>query len=147
MFKNILVPTDGTKLSQKAVQTATRLAKETGAKVVAVHVYPKFSGSPYGNFGPSEDIIAEAHEKQHAAEAEKLFAGVKKLADIAGVELDTALVEGNDVHKEIIAVAKKKKCDLICMASHGRRGLSGVVLGSETQKVLTHSAIPVLVLR
>ena len=147
MFKKILVPTDGTKLSQKAVQTATRLAKETGAKVVAVHVYPKFSGSPYGNFGPSEDIIAEAHEKQHGAEAEKLFAGVKKLADIAGVELDTALVEGNDVHKEIIAVAKKKKCDLICMASHGRRGLSGVVLGSETQKVLTHSAIPVLVLR
>ena len=147
MFKSILVPTDGSKLSQKAVQEAVQLAKLTGAKMVVLHVFPKFSGSPYGNFGPSEDIIAEAHKRQHNAEAEKLFAGVKKNADSAGVALETAVVESKDVYSQIIAVAKKKKCDLICMASHGRRGLSGVVLGSETNKVLTHSAIPVLVLR
>jgi len=147
MFKSILVPTDGSKLSQKAVQEAVQLAKLTGAKMVVLHVFPKFSGSPYGNFGPSEDIIAEAHKRQHNAEAEKLFAGVKKSADAAGVALETALVESKDVYSQVIAVAKKKKCDLICMASHGRRGLSGVVLGSETNKVLTHSAIPVLVLR
>ena len=61
--------------------------------------------------------------------------------------MDTALVESDDVHKEILAIARKKKCDLICMASHGRRGLAGILLGSETQKVLTHSKIPVLVMR
>jgi nucleotide-binding universal stress UspA family protein len=147
MFKNILVPTDGSKLSQRAVKEAIQLAKLTGAKLVTLHVYPRFSGSPYGSFGPSDDVIGEAHERQHKAEAEKLFAAVKKIAGAAGVALDTALVESDDIYKQIITVAKKKKCDLICMASHGRRGLSGVVLGSETHKVLTHCAIPVLVLR
>ena len=140
-FANILVPTDGSKLSEKAVQQAILLAKLTGAKLIALHVYPKFLGSPYG------DILAETHVNQHKAEAEKLFAAIKKIAGAAGVALDTALVESDDIYKQIIAVAKKYKCDLICMASHGRRGLSGVVLGSETHKVLTHSAIPVLVLR
>ena len=147
MFNNILVPTDGSKLSQKAVHEAVQLAKLTGAKVVALHAYPRFSGSPYGTFGPAEDVLAEAHSRQQQSEAEKLFAAIKKTCSAAGVELDTALVESNDIYKQIIAVAKKKKCDLICMASHGRRGLAGVVLGSETQKVLTHSSVPVLVLR
>ncbi len=147
MFKNILVPTDGSKLSQKAVGEAVELSKLTGAKLVVLHVYPKFSGSPYGTFGPSEDILAEAHTQHRQAAAAKIFAGVKKLADAVGVPVDTAHVESDDVYKQIIAIASKKKCDLICMASHGRRGLAGVVLGSETQKVLTHSTIPVLVLR
>jgi nucleotide-binding universal stress UspA family protein len=147
MFSNILVPTDGSKLSQKAVQQAMLLAKLSGAKVTALHIYPKFSGSPYGTFGPSADILAEAHVNQHEAEAGRLFAGIKKTASGAGIALDTALVESNDVYTQIIAVAKKRKCDLICMASHGRRGFAGVVLGSETNKVLTHSTIPVLVLR
>src|SRR5271169_5536834 len=147
MFKHILVPTDGSKLSQKAVEEAMELAQATGAKVVALHVYPKFAGSPYGTFGPSEDVIAEAHTRQHQAEAAKLFAGIKKLASDVGVAVDTTLAESDDVYAQIIAVAKKNKCDLICMASHGRRGLAGVVLGSETHKVLTHSTVPVLVLR
>jgi len=147
MFTNILVPTDGSKLSQKAVQEAVQLAKLTGAKLVALHLYPRFSGSPYGTFGPAEDVIAEAHARQHDAEAEKIFAAITKLANAAGVALDTVVVESDDIYKHIIAVAKKKKCDLICMASHGRRGLSGIVLGSETHKVLTHSAVPVLVMR
>lgn len=147
MFNNILVPTDGSKLSQKAVQEAMLLAKITGANLVALHVYPRFAGSPYGTYGPVEDILAEAHVRQHETEAGKLFAGIKNLASAAGVALDTALVESDDIHKQIIAVAKKKKCDLICMASHGRRGLADVVLGSETHKVSTHSIIPVLVLR
>jgi nucleotide-binding universal stress UspA family protein len=147
MFTNILVPTDGSKLSQKAVQQAMQLAKLSSGKLIALHVYPKFSGSPYGTFRPAEDILAEAHMNRHEAEAEMLFAGIKKLASAAGVALDTALVQNNDVYTQIIAVAKKRKCDLICMASHGRRGLAGVVLGSETHKVLTHSTIPVLVLR
>jgi nucleotide-binding universal stress UspA family protein len=122
------------------VQKAMLLAKVTGAKLVALHIYPRFAGSPYGTFGPAEDILAEAHMKQHETEAEELFAGIEKLASAADVALDTVLVEGDAVHKHIIAMARKKKCDLICMASHGRRGLSGV--GSETHKVLTHSTIP-----
>lgn len=147
MFNTILVPTDGSRLSQKAVEKAILLAKATGAKLVALHVYSKFPGSPYGTYGLAEDILAEAHARHHEAEAGKLFAGIENLASAAGVALDTTLVESDDIHKQIIAVAKKKKCDLICMASHGRRGLAGVVLGSETHKVLTHSTIPVLVLR
>jgi len=147
MFKNILVPSDGSSLSQKAVKEAVALAKVTGAKLTALHVYPKFSGSPYGTFGPAEDVLEEAHDRQSREQGDKLFASIGKQAEAAGVSFASVMVESNDVWKQIIAVARKKKCDLICMASHGRRGLSGVVLGSETQKVLTHTDIPVLVLR
>jgi nucleotide-binding universal stress UspA family protein len=147
MFKNILVPTDGSKLSQKAVKAALALAKLDNAKVTALHVFPKFAGSPYGTFGPAEDVLEEAHERQARAEAEQLFAAIRKLTDAAGVAFDAVLTESNDVWKQIIATAKKRRCDVICIASHGRRGLSGVLLGSETSKVLTHSDIPVLVLR
>ena len=147
MFRNILVPTDGSKLSQKAVKEAIELAKQTGAKVTALHVYPRFSGSPYGTFGPAEDVLEEAHKNQRRAEGDSIFAAVRKLTEPAGVAFESVLVESNDVWKQIIATAKKKKCDLICMASHGRRGFSGVLLGSETHKVLTHSELPVLVLR
>jgi len=147
MFKHILVPTDGSKLSQKAVKEAFDLARSSKAKVTALHVFPKFSGSPYGTFGPSEDVLEEAHRNQAQAEGDRLFTTIRKSADAAGVPFDAVLVENNDVWEQVISTAKKKKCDLICMASHGRRGLAGVVLGSETNKVLTHSDIPVLVLR
>lgn len=147
MFKNILVPTDGSKLSQKAVEYAIRLAKITGAKMVALHVLPRFSDSPAGIFKPAEIVPDTAYDRQVKVEAERLFSGIKKQSDAAGVELDAVLLESNHVWKAIISVAKKKKCDVICMASHGRHGLSGVVLGSETNKVLTHGEIPVLVLR
>lgn len=147
MFRNILVPTDGSDLSKRAVEHGIALAKLTGGKITALHVYPRYSGSPYGNFGPPEDVLEEAYIKQSKASATKIFGQVKKLATAAGVDADTKHAENNDVYKQIIATAKAQKCDLICMASHGRRGLSGVVLGSETQKVLTHTATPVLVLR
>jgi nucleotide-binding universal stress UspA family protein len=147
MFNNILVPTDGSNLSLKAVREAILLAKISGANVTALHVYPKFAGSPYGIYGPAQEIMAEAHVRHHEAEAGKLFAGIKRLASGASVVLDTALVESDDIHNQILAVAKKKKCDLICMGSHGRRGLAGLVLGSETHRVLIHCKIPVLVMR
>jgi len=148
MFKNILVPTDGSKLSQKAVKEAMDLARDSNAKVTALHVFPKFSGSPYGTFGPAEDVLEEAHRRNQAhAEGDRLFAVLRKSADAAGVPFDAVLVESNDVWEQVISTAKKKKCDLICMASHGRRGIAGVLLGSETNKVLTHSDIPVLVVR
>jgi len=147
MFKNILVPTDGSKLSQKAVNEAIALARDFKATVTALHVFPKFSGSPYGTFGPAEDVLEEAHRNQAHAEGDRLFATLRKSADAAGVPFDGVLVENNDISQQVIRTAKKKKCDLICMASHGRRGIAGVLLGSETNKVLTHSDIPVLVLR
>jgi nucleotide-binding universal stress UspA family protein len=115
--------------------------------LVVLHVYPRFAGSPYGSFGPSEELLAQAHVRQQQAQAEKLFAGIEEQAREAGVLIDTVLVESDDVQREIIGIANKRRCDLICMASHGRRGIAGIVLGSETQKVLVHSTIPVLVLR
>src|SRR5271169_807974 len=119
MFKNILVPTDGSKLSQKAVEEALGLAKLAGAKVTVLHVYPKFPGSPYGTFGPAEDVLAEAHGQHHRAAAAKLFAGIEELGSVVGVRVDTTHIESDEVYKTIIAIGKKRKCDLICMASHG----------------------------
>jgi len=147
MYTRILVPTDGSRLSQRALEHAIGLAKATGASLVALHAYPKFIGSPYGTFGPAAEVLAEAHARQQRAETDALFASVRSRAKSAGVEADTVLVEATDVYRQIIAVARKQRCDLICMASHGRRGLSALVLGSETVKVLTHSKLPVLVLR
>jgi len=147
MFKNILVPTDGSKLSQKAVKAAIDLAHDSNAKVTALHVFPKFSGSPYVTYGPAEDVLEEAHRNLAQAEGDRLFTTLRKSADAAGVQFDAVLVENNNVWEQVISIAKKKKCDLICMASHGRRGIAGVLLGSETNKVLTHSNIPVLVVR
>jgi nucleotide-binding universal stress UspA family protein len=147
MYKKILVPTDGSRLSQRAVEHAVALAQATGASVLALHAYPKFLGSPYGAFGPAAEVLAEAHARQERAQADVLFAKIRRTADAAGVKAETLLVEATDVYRQIIAVARRHRCDLICMASHGRRGLSALVLGSETTKVLTHSTLPVLVLR
>ena len=147
MYKRILVPTDGSMLSQRAVEHAIGLAKATGARLVALHAYPKFLGSPYGTFGPAAEVLAEAHARQERVEADAVFAKIRRSAEAAQVDVETVLVEATDVYRQIIAVARKHRCDLICMASHGRRGISALVLGSETTKVLTHTKLPVLVLR
>lgn len=147
MFKKILVPTDGSKLSQKAVKRAIELAKSTQAKLEALHVLPRFLHSHPGVFGAAEGATDTAYDREMKAHAQSLFTEIWEGAEAAGVELEAVLVESNDVWKAIIAVATKKNCDLICMASHGRHGLSGIILGSETSKVLTHSKIPVLVIR
>jgi nucleotide-binding universal stress UspA family protein len=147
MFKRILVPTDGSKLSQKAVSKAIELARFSHAAIVALHVRPRFSDSRQGIYDRYEDHVETDYDRQVKSESDLLFAQINERAQAAGVAVDSALVSSNDVWRAIIAAAKRKKCDLICMASHGRGGLSAVVLGSETAKVLTHSTIPVLVLR
>lgn len=147
MFNNILVPTDGSPLSQKAVHQAMLLAKITRAHLFVLHVYPRFAGAPYGTYEPAKDVLAAAHLRHYQVRTTKLFGELRDVARAAGVAVETMLVEGDEVYEQILAVAKRRKCDLICMASHGRRGLAAVVLGSETQKVLTHSKIPVLVMR
>ena len=147
MFKHILVPTDGSRLSIKAAKQAVKLAKALGAKVSGFHVIPDFSTTYYGDGyilrAPSAKAQAEAAQKQ----ARKCLSAIEVEAEVEKVACDVFHVVGDSPHLAIIDAAKKKKCDLIVMASHGRRGLSALVLGSETHKVLVHSTVPVLVCR
>lgn len=145
MFKNILVPTDGSKLSDKAVKQAVAIAKQLKAKVTAIHVTPKFHTFTY------QMEMLEATRKEYAEasaqRAEQILQHVERVAGAAGVDCEKVRSSGDQPFEEIIKTATKKGCDLILMASHGRRGIEGFLLGSETQKVLTHSSIPVLVYR
>lgn len=145
MFTNILVPIDGSEISRHAIEQGIGLAKIAGGRIVAFHVAKPFRGSPYGNFGPSEDVMEEGHSRREHESTDKLFDEVRTLASAAGVPADTVLAHGEDVSKAIVAHATSSGCDLICMGSHGLRGLKGALLGSETQKVLAHVSTPVLV--
>lgn len=145
MYKCILVPTDGSEFCQRAIEQAVNLAKLTQAKIVGVTVtFPLHTGTPHMMF-PSE-LRAVLHEQTVKEAAEKL-AAVEAAAKAAGVPCETVRKAHDHPWEAIIETAEEKGCDLIVMASHGRRGVSAVVLGSETQKVLTHSKIPVLVVR
>jgi nucleotide-binding universal stress UspA family protein len=148
VYKHILVPTDGSKLSMAAARTATRLAKDLGAKITAVYVMAPFSPpmeSEAVAFYPAFSV--EEFEKATRQSADKALDRVKAVAAAAKVKADGVAVQGPSPWKAIIATAKSRKADLIVMASHGRRGLEALLIGSETQKVLTHSKIPVLVCR
>jgi nucleotide-binding universal stress UspA family protein len=145
MFKHLLVPTDGSALSDSAIQMAVTLARESGAKVTALHVIPEFHVLAYGTemLADTEDRFIQV-TRQHA---ENYLAVVTRAATQAGVECDTVARNHAHPYEAIISVAEQRDCDLIVMASHGRGGMRAMLLGSETQKVLTHSAIPVLVVR
>ena len=145
MYKTILIPTDGTEFCERAIQHGVKVAKLSGAKVVGVTVtMPLHTGTPRGMI-PAE-IAGMIHAETVKAAEEKL-AVVKKAADEAGVAVETVHRSSDHPWEAIVATAKAKGCDLIVMASHGRRGVSAMILGSETQKVLTHSTVPVLVVR
>jgi nucleotide-binding universal stress UspA family protein len=147
LFKSILVPTDGSDLATKAVEQAIVFAKEIGAKITAMTVTEPFP--PHlGSVASSELEYAPIEYMKHAeAYAETLLGTVSAAANSAGVACEVLHVEHGHIYQAIIDSAGARKCDLIVMASHGRRGVSAVVLGSETVKVLTHSKIPVLVYR
>jgi len=148
MFKHILVSTDGSKLSGKAIRTAVRLAAATGARVTGAYVMAPFMPPAYGEGVMYAQVISPARYKQLMEKAaRKALAAVEVEAGAAGVAYAGAMLTANNPWEGIIRVARSKKCDLVVMASHGRRGLAGLVLGSETTKVLTHSKIPVLVCR
>lgn len=145
MFKRILVPTDGSEPSQRAVLAGIGFAKELGAEVVGLTVIPKFHTFTYKTDmleDTKEEFIAESHD--HAT---KVLSFVLDAAREAGVACTGEQVVSDDPWQTIIDTAKSRQCDLIVMGSHGRRGVKGVLLGSETQKVLVHSSIPVLVYR
>jgi len=148
MYRHILVPTDGSKLSMKAIRAAARLAKSCSARLTGMYVIPPYASPVYGEgamYAP--EAGPQAYRKTMEREAKKALAAVEVEAQAAGVECKTASVTSEQPWKGIVRVAAAKKCDLIVMASHGRRGLAGLLLGSETTKVLTHSKTPVLVCR
>ena len=145
MFKNILIPTDGSDLAAKAVEQGVLFAKEIGAKITAVTVTEPFELVSVSQIQLEYTPIE--YQKHAKAHAEKVLGTVSATAKSAGVVCDTLHVEHDQIYQAIIDAAEARKCDLIVMASHGRRGVSAVVLGSETVKVLTHSKIPVLVYR
>jgi len=147
MYKKILVPTDGSPLSKKAMKSAVELAATLGAEMVAVNVVPRYPTSYFeGGITVTNAEISRV-EKQWAEHGQELADEVGKAAEKAGVKAKAITARSDLVAEAILAAAKKNKCDLIVMASHGRRGLKRLLLGSETQHVLTHGNIPVLVLR
>lgn len=144
-YRRILVPTDGGALSQEALFEALKLAASTGASVVFLTV-----NEPFHVFTTSVEMIEstrEEYERQAEAHADKILQQAGAWADDFGVPYFVVRKWSDQPYQEIIKVARDRNSDLIAMASHGRRGLSALVLGSVTQKVLTHSEIPVLVLR
>ena len=149
LYKHILVPTDGSTLSLKAARTATRLAARLGAKIAAVYVIAPYT-PPMGVDGfiyIPEAMSPQRYDQAMKAHADKALSKVVAIAARAHVSCAKLAVGDARPWKGIVDTARAKNCDLIVMASHGRGGLSGVLLGSETTKVLTHSKTPVLVCR
>ena len=145
MYKHILIPTDGSELSDRAVRAGIDLAKTVNAKVTV------FTASPPYHVFPQETTVAVESPAVYTATAEERAAERLKpglaYAHAKGVAAQTEHVFAEHPYEAIIAVAAKEGCDLVCMASHGRKGIAGLLVGSETNKVLTHSRVPVLVCR
>lgn len=147
MFKHILIPTDGSALSKKAIVQGVKFAQETGAKVTGFFAAPPYRPQVYDDFIPANYMSPKQHEEATAKLAAKYLSVIEKCCKDSGVPYQGLHAASEYPAEAIIEAAKGRKCDLIFMASHGRKGLAGVLLGSETAKVLTHSKIPVLVYR
>jgi nucleotide-binding universal stress UspA family protein len=148
MFKHILIPTDGSRLALKGVKAGARLARATGARVTGLYVVPPYVAPMYGEgvvYVPGYSVTEYRRNGERAAR--RALAAVIAEARAAGVAFVTKVVHGRPAWEGIVRTARAGKCDAVVMASHGRGGLGGVILGSETQRVLAHSKIPVLVVR
>jgi nucleotide-binding universal stress UspA family protein len=148
MYKHILVPTDGSRLSTRAIRAAAKLAKGFGARLTGLYVVPPYVPPVYGEaviYVP--EVSPKRYREITGREAKKALAAVEVEAQAAGIECKTLSATAEQAWQGIIRTARAHRCDLIVMASHGRRGLTGLLLGSETTKVLTHSKTPVLVCR
>jgi nucleotide-binding universal stress UspA family protein len=144
MFNRILVPTDGSDITLKAVETAIGLAKSVNAKLYTLSVKEPFPYSAISEMQPTPpQEFFDAQERIAAARVKD----VRQTAEQAGLQCDGHTVEALHPWEAVIEHANRNECDLIVMASHGRRGVTALLLGSETQKVLTHSKVPVLVVR
>ena len=144
MFKRILVPTDGSDITAKAVDTTIRLARSVGARVYTISVKEPFPYSAISEMQPTPP--QEFFDAQERIAAKRIQA-VREACEAASVPCDAHTIEALHPWEAIIEHAQRMECDLVVMASHGRRGVTALLLGSETQKVLTHSKIPVLVVR
>jgi nucleotide-binding universal stress UspA family protein len=148
MYKHILVPTDGTKLSARAVRAAVALARTCGARITGVYVIPPYVPPVYAEgMLYVADIGPRRHKELMAKAAKKALDALGAEARRGRVACASATPLADQPWDGILKTARAKRCDLIVMASHGRRGIAGLLLGSETTKVLTHSKIPVLVCR
>ena len=149
MFRHILFPTDGSTISRRVAKTAIQLAKTCKAQLTVVHVIPPWQPPAYaeGVLPYPELYSPEEYKRVTESAAAKVLDKVAAEAKTARVACDTLVVTAAPVWKKLIDTARSRRCDVIVMASHGRRGLEGVLLGSETHKVLTHSKTPVLVCR
>ena len=147
MYKRILVATDGSALSKKAVVDAIGLAATCGAELIALKVVPRYPMAYFEGSIPMNAKDVARIEAQWANDAQAAVDIVKKMAEAKGVKAKALVSRSDVVSDAIIAAAKKQKADLVVMASHGRKGIKRLLLGSETQQVLTHCHVPVLVLR
>jgi nucleotide-binding universal stress UspA family protein len=148
MFKRILVSVDGSEISQASVRQACAFAKETGARLTFYHAKPVYFPTAIAGEALFDDVAAyDAFRASMDKHARTILGDAARLATEAGVAFEITSDECDSPHEGIIAAAEAGGCDLIFMASHGRRGAKALLLGSETQKVLTHCRIPVLVYR
>ncbi|WP_300456419.1 universal stress protein [Accumulibacter sp.] len=147
MFKHILVPTDGSELSQETARRAVSFAKEAGARITAFYAKPEYPVSYYGEGALIDPTTPEKFAELAEQQAQQTLDFVVDLCRSAGVPADKLSITSDIPYQAIIDGAAQSGCDLIFMASHGRRGITALLLGSETNKVLTHSKTPVLVYR
>lgn len=147
MFKNILVPTDGSALSKRAVKKAVTLAARLGARVTGFHVAPAYHMHVYSDYVPRDLMLPDAFKAKTKAVAQRHLDDIGKAAANANVPFAGHFVNSDFTADAIVKAAKTYKCDAIVMGSHGRSGLGRMLLGSETNKVLSTSRLPVLVLR
>lgn len=146
MYKHILIPTDGSETAEKAVEEGLKFAKWAGARVTVFTAMPDYQ-VPTGEFVSRTAVSLPEFERRSMDEAKKRLDGIAQRARQAGVELDTDVALSDRPWQAIIRSAEKNGCDLIFIASHGRKGMSALMHGSETREVLTHSTIPTLVYR
>ena len=147
MFTHILVPHDGSQLSEAALTHAVKLAKALSARISVLHVITDFTGDPANAVPLMATTAREAFQQRAIGEAEAILARAKRLGTAHDVSIDADYLPGTDPFRSIIEEVERRNCDLVVMASHGRSGWSAILLGSETQKVLTHCRTPVLVVR
>ena len=145
MFKHLLLPTDGSAFSEAAARRALQLAKEQEARVTVIHVVPEFHVLSYRTSlmeGTREEFLAHCK-----AQAQHFIAEIEKVAREEGVPCDSVVASSDHPYEAIAATAEREHCDLIVMASHGRRGIAKFVLGSQATRVLAHTSVPLLICR
>ena len=147
MFKHILLPTDGSRLSERGVKAGISLAKALGARITGVYVVSPYAPVIYADAAYIPPNALKEYQQAAESHGAKVLAKLEREARAAGVPCATQVVTDAQIWQGILKVARARKCDAIAMASHGRGGLGGLLLGSETSRVLSHSKIPVLVAR